>query len=66
LTGVITAKRIVQYAERIAGCKPNIEHISKWLKRIRSRSVGDKTPPPPGLTGPGEWIKRHIYIIKTQ
>jgi death-on-curing family protein len=27
-------KRIVNYAERIAGCKPNIEHISKWLKRI--------------------------------
>ncbi len=26
--------RIVNYAERIAGCKPNIDQISKWLKRI--------------------------------
>ena len=26
--------RIVNYSERIAGCKPSIEHISRWLKRI--------------------------------
>jgi death-on-curing protein len=26
--------RIVNYAERIAGCKPSIEHISRWLKRV--------------------------------
>jgi len=26
--------RIVNYAERIAGCKPSIKHISRWLKRI--------------------------------
>jgi death-on-curing protein len=30
----INTKRIVKYAERIAGCKPNIGNISKWLKRI--------------------------------
>jgi len=30
----VNRKRIVNYAERIAGCKPNIDHISKWLKRI--------------------------------
>ena len=31
-------KRIVNYAEKIAGCKPSIEHISKWLKRISTIS----------------------------
>lgn len=30
----VNRKRIVNYAERIAGCKPSIEHISQWLKRI--------------------------------
>ena len=30
----VNRKRIVNYAERIAGCKPNIDHISKLLKRI--------------------------------
>ncbi len=30
----LNRKRIVNYAERIAGCKPGIEHISRWLKRI--------------------------------
>ena len=30
----VTWNRIVNYAERIASCKPTIEHISKWLKGI--------------------------------
>lgn len=30
----VNQKRIANYAERIASCKPSIEHISKWLKRI--------------------------------
>jgi death on curing protein len=30
----VNRNRIVNYAERIAGCKPSIEHISKWLKKI--------------------------------
>lgn len=30
----INSPSVVRYAERIAGCKPTIEHISKWLKRI--------------------------------
>jgi death on curing protein len=30
----IGSKRIVNYAEKIAGCKPNICHISRWLRRI--------------------------------
>jgi len=30
----VTWNRIVNYAERIAICKPTIEHISKWLKGI--------------------------------
>jgi death on curing protein len=34
ISNKVIQKRIANYAERIAGCKPNIEHISKWLKRI--------------------------------
>ena len=34
ISNKVSQKRIANYAERIAGCKPNIEHISKWLKRI--------------------------------
>ncbi|MFZ5450247.1 MAG: type II toxin-antitoxin system death-on-curing family toxin [Thermodesulfobacteriota bacterium] len=30
----IKINRIVNYAERIASCKPNIDNISKWLRRI--------------------------------
>jgi len=30
----IKRKRLVNYAERIAGCKPSIENISRWLKGI--------------------------------
>ena len=30
----IINKRIVNYAERIAKCKPNIENISGWLRKI--------------------------------
>jgi death-on-curing protein len=30
----ITKDRIVNYAERIAGCKPNINNISRWLRNI--------------------------------
>jgi death-on-curing protein len=65
ISEMVTTKRIVHYAERIAGCKPNIEHISKWLKRVRSPSSGDKTPTHPGLAGPGDWLKRHIYNLLT-
>lgn len=34
MSGMISTKRIINYAERVAGCKPKIEHISRWLKRI--------------------------------
>ena len=34
ISGMINPKRIVNYAEKIAGCKPNIYHIAQWLKRI--------------------------------
>jgi death on curing protein len=34
ISNKVNRKRIVNYAERIASCKPRIEHISKWLKRI--------------------------------
>jgi death-on-curing protein len=30
----VERKRIVNYAERIAGCKPSIENISCWLRGI--------------------------------
>jgi death on curing protein len=30
----VNSPRVVRYAERIASCKPNINHISRWLKRI--------------------------------
>jgi death-on-curing protein len=30
----VNRTRIVNYAERIAGCKPSIGHISRWLKII--------------------------------
>jgi death-on-curing protein len=30
----VTKKSIVNYAERIAGCKPNINNISRWLRNI--------------------------------
>jgi len=30
----ITKERIVNYAERIALCKPNINSISRWLRKI--------------------------------
>jgi death on curing protein len=34
ISEMINTKRIVNYAEKIAGCKPKIGHISRWLKRI--------------------------------
>ena len=34
ISGMINTKRIVNYAEKIAGCKPKIGQISRWLKRI--------------------------------
>jgi len=34
ISQAVGTKRIINYAERIAGCKPTILHISKWLKRI--------------------------------
>jgi death-on-curing protein len=34
ISNKVNRKRIVNYAERIAGCKPSIEQISQWLKRI--------------------------------
>jgi len=34
ISEMVNTKRIVNYAEKIAGCKPKIFHISKWLKRI--------------------------------
>jgi death-on-curing protein len=33
----VTKQRIVNYAERIAGCKPNIHNISRWLKNISTK-----------------------------
>jgi len=34
ISEIVRTKRIVNYAEKVAGCKPKIEHISRWLKRI--------------------------------
>jgi death-on-curing protein len=34
ISGIVATKRIVNYAEKIASCKPNVKHISDWLKRI--------------------------------
>lgn len=30
----VTSKRIVNYAERIAGCKPSLKNVSAWLQRV--------------------------------
>lgn len=30
----VKSKRVVNYAERIASCKPNITNVSRWLRNI--------------------------------
>ncbi|MDD2903146.1 MAG: type II toxin-antitoxin system death-on-curing family toxin [Syntrophales bacterium] len=34
ISAKLNIRRIVNYAERIAGCKPNISNISSWLRNI--------------------------------
>jgi death-on-curing protein len=34
ITGNIKTSRIVNYAERIASCKPNIDNIARWLRNV--------------------------------
>jgi len=43
VTEEVTSKRVRNYAVRIAKCKPTIEHVAKWLRRI---SVSRVAPHP--------------------
>lgn len=47
ISETVSNKRIVNYAEKIAGCTPNIKDISNWLKKIvklNKQTASNKSP----------------------